>query len=205
VISPAAVTVEPGIQVPFTAEGFDQQSNSLGPVVAVYGIADGTCDGNLCSATTLGDHVVTGSVGESITDTAELTVEQAGLGVGDVEVFLRWTGDADIDLHVTDPGGVTVYFGNTDPVTGGHLDSDIVPGCNPDTPDEVHTEHVYWDEGEAPEGIYTARAHVFTYCGVIVPYSMTIVVNGAVAYVIDGTFTADDEERSQAFPVPTPD
>ncbi|MEX1208974.1 MAG: HYR domain-containing protein [Acidimicrobiia bacterium] len=202
-ISPGGVIVEPGVQVEYTAVGWDEFGNSRGAVVAVYGIADGTCSGNLCSATTTGNHTVTGSVG-LVSDDAVLTVEQAGLGAGDVEVFLRWFGDADLDLHVWDPiGGFgdRVFYGRTTNGTGGQLDADIVPGCNPATSPAGHAEHVFWPQGQAPVGQYTARADVFNLCGVTTDFSMTIVVNGVVTYLVDGTFTTDTAV-DQNFTVP---
>jgi parallel beta-helix repeat protein len=76
VISPASATIGAGGSTTYTAEGFDAGNNSLGDVTSstTFTIAaNGSCSGNVCSATSAGAHTVTGnSAGE--TNTASLTV-----------------------------------------------------------------------------------------------------------------------------------
>ncbi len=76
-----------------------------------------------------------------------------GFGTGDVRATLTWTGDCDLDLHVTDPSGVEIYYGNPSSPTGGQLDVDAIPGSG-DT--GSHIENVFWPTGGAPGGAYRA-------------------------------------------------
>jgi hypothetical protein len=74
------------------------------------------------------------------------------LGTGDVQVTLTWTGDLDLDLHVTDPAGTEIYYGNKTSPSGGELDVDRIPSAGEGGP---HVENVYWPSGGAPTGGYT--------------------------------------------------
>lgn len=56
--------------------------------------------------------------------------ETVVLGTGDVQVTLRWVGTNDLDLHVTDPAGETIYFGNRSSGSDGQLDVDSNAGCS---------------------------------------------------------------------------
>jgi carbohydrate binding protein with CBM4/9 domain len=76
VISPATATISAGGSQAYTAQGFDASNNSLGDVTAftTFSIApDGACTGSVCTATTGGQHTVTGNDGGK-TSTASLTV-----------------------------------------------------------------------------------------------------------------------------------
>jgi hypothetical protein len=81
VISPASATIVAGGSQAYTAEGFDASNNSLGDVTAstTFSIApDGSCTGNVCTATVAGTHTVTGNDAGS-SDTASLSVSAAAL------------------------------------------------------------------------------------------------------------------------------
>lgn len=75
-ISPASATIVAGASQVYTAEGFDAAGRSLGDVTAAttFTIApDGSCSGNLCTATAAGAHTVTGN-DSGTTSTASLQV-----------------------------------------------------------------------------------------------------------------------------------
>src|SRR5207247_2446549 len=75
-ISPASATIPAGGSQTYTAQGFDAVGNSLGDVTSAttFSIApNGSCSANQCSATTTGDHTVTGNDAGK-TSTATLTV-----------------------------------------------------------------------------------------------------------------------------------
>lgn len=78
VIAPSNSTIEPGGSQSYHAEAFDTDGHSMGNVTANTSFSigpDGSCDGNVCTATRPGAHTVTGTyAGDS--DTATLTVEQ---------------------------------------------------------------------------------------------------------------------------------
>ena len=73
VISPSAATVDTGEMQSYTARGYDGYGNLRGNVSASYSIVDGFCEGNQCTSTVPGDHIVTGTHAGK-TDTAVLTV-----------------------------------------------------------------------------------------------------------------------------------
>eukprot|EP01105_Mastigella_eilhardi_P012403 TRINITY_DN2843_c0_g1_i11.p1 TRINITY_DN2843_c0_g1~~TRINITY_DN2843_c0_g1_i11.p1 ORF type:complete len:1046 (-),score=191.94 TRINITY_DN2843_c0_g1_i11:710-3847(-) len=65
---------------------------------------------------------------------------------------------SDVDLHVTDPSGAHIYFGNPT-ANGGTLDLDSNAGCNIDG---VNAENVFYD---APmDGEYTVGAMMYDVC-----------------------------------------
>ncbi|MEP6978345.1 MAG: carbohydrate binding domain-containing protein, partial [Thermoleophilia bacterium] len=75
-ISPATANIGAGGSQAYSAQGFDSFGNSLGDVTssATFSITpDGSCSGNVCTATAAGAHTVTGNDGGK-TSTASLTV-----------------------------------------------------------------------------------------------------------------------------------
>ncbi|MFL5926542.1 MAG: beta strand repeat-containing protein, partial [Gaiellaceae bacterium] len=77
VISPNSATIAAGDSQTYTAEAFDASNNSLGDITGstTFTIApDGSCTGNVCTATTTGAHTVTGTVvGKSSTAALSVT------------------------------------------------------------------------------------------------------------------------------------
>jgi len=76
VLSPASATVAAGGSQTYTAQGFDASNNSLGDVTASTAFSigpNGSCSGNVCTATTAGAHTVTGN-DSGKTATASLSV-----------------------------------------------------------------------------------------------------------------------------------
>ena len=62
------------------------------------------------------------------------------LGTGDVQATLSWDHEADMDLHLFDPDGEEIYYGNDTSASGGTLDHDANVGCG--LPDAV--ENIFW-------------------------------------------------------------
>ena len=67
-------------------------------------------------------------------------------GTGDVTVTLTWDTEADLDLHVTDPNGETIYWAADHSASGYELDVDDQNGFGP--------ENIFWPAGGAPGGEY---------------------------------------------------
>ncbi|MDR1259042.1 MAG: hypothetical protein LBK65_07190 [Tannerellaceae bacterium] len=65
-------------------------------------------------------------------------------GFGEIKVTLTWDFVADVDLHVIEPSGHRIYFGDKYSLTGGFLDFDNTVAYGP--------ENIYWED--APEGTY---------------------------------------------------
>ena len=102
-------------------------------------------------------------------------------GTGDVSFRLRWEGEADLDLHVLDPGGratsaLSAFSVPQSPaVEAQMIDGRLVatpelgePGvldidCNaaPDRICQRPIENVYWPTGSAPIGTYSVWVELF--------------------------------------------
>jgi uncharacterized protein YfaP (DUF2135 family) len=108
------------------------------------------------------------------------------LGTGDVQATLRWTGDADLDLHVIDPEGVEIYFDNAGSPSGGTLDVDMVPTCG--ATDSSNVENVFWPEGESIPGVYQAFVvHYEGSCGQPGTFELELKIDGEVVARDSGT------------------
>jgi parallel beta-helix repeat protein len=80
VISPSSATIAAGGSQAYTAQGFDSSGNSFDVTASTtFSISpDGSCSGNVCTATAAGPHTVTGNDAGAI-DTASLSVTAAAL------------------------------------------------------------------------------------------------------------------------------
>jgi hypothetical protein len=114
------------------------------------------------------------------------------LGAGDVEVTLTMSHATDLDLYVTDPTGVTIYYGNTNAGTsGGRLDLDANAACSSNM--GVNNEHVFWSQGGAPSGTYRVHvAHWRNCVGHAVTYRVTVRACGETV-VLSGGFTGEGQ------------
>jgi hypothetical protein len=125
-------------------------------------------------------------------------VSQPDVGTGDVQINLSWTSEADLDLHVIEPDGTEIYFGNRGPTsTGGQLDVDSNVGCS----DDGSVENVFWPPGEAPSGDYTVQVVGFSVegCGGG-DFTLTIEVSGQEQQVESGS-VGEDEAAEFSFSV----
>lgn len=117
--------------------------------------------------------------------TRELSV--VAVGSGDVEVTLTMTEATDLDLYVTDPAGVTIFYANTQSVSGGRLDLDANAACSRNV--GVDNEHTYWPRGGAPVGTYRVNVAHYESCiqGRPVDYRVTVSACGETV-VLSGRF-----------------
>jgi hypothetical protein len=116
------------------------------------------------------------------------------LGTGDVQVTLRWQGDADLDLHVLDPGGEEIWFQSPQSSSGGILDVDANGNCegvrNP-------IENIYWPKGQAPSGDYSVAVIYYQACGRTEPtdYEVTVTLDGKVIDDVHAEITSVGENH----------
>lgn len=78
---------------------------------------------------------------------------------GELQVSLTWNVDSDTDLHVVEPSGEEIYYGNDESQMGGKLDIDSNAGCSIDG---VRAESISWDN--APSGHYVVRVDLWDSC-----------------------------------------
>lgn len=135
---------------------------------------------------------------------------------GDVSFRLRWTGEADLDLHVVDPNDrhTGVPLGLNDPSPGALIraaeemaardreDPDAPKGildvdCNasPDAMCPRPIENVFWPVGTAPEGRYEVWIHLFQKLGddTEVPFTLEVRRGERVVETFSGQ--VDDSSR----------
>ena len=87
---------------------------------------------------------------------------------GNMVFTLRWSGPANMDLHVIEPSGEHIYFGHLTSTTGGTLAADVIPLCTSGATVE-HVEQVTWPANASPDGTYQVYVDAFGTCGGDVP------------------------------------
>ena len=123
----------------------------------------------------------------NVVDSGPGSGDDVVLGTGNVQFTLRWDGDADLDLHVRDPDGTELFFENPTSSSGGELDVDACAGgC---VPGEERVENVFWPDGEAPAGTYTAW--VVNYSGEDASYDLEARVDGDVVSTDSGRLVGE--------------
>lgn len=101
------------------------------------------------------------SSGGAVGTPAVLSSRVTSVGTGDVQISLSWDRNSDADLHVVDPSGEEIYWGNRRSASGGKLDLDSNSGCNIDG---QRNENITWATGTAPRGTYTVRVDLWGAC-----------------------------------------
>lgn len=118
---------------------------------------------------------------------ASQTAEVVEVGTGDVQVSVAWDVPSDVDLHVVEPSGEEIYYGNRTSATGGQLDLDSNAGCGGQ---DVRNEHITWPDGPAPSGEYVVRVNYWSACGQPeTNWVVTVRVTGQATRTFQGTFT----------------
>ena len=84
-------------------------------------------------------------------------MEEPVIHTGDVQVLLEWESIDDLDLHVTDPAGETIFFEHRNSASGGELDVD----ANASRLFLHPKENVYWPENGAPQGRYRVKVVLY--------------------------------------------
>lgn len=82
-------------------------------------------------------------------------------GSGDLQVSVTWDNAADVDLHVTEPGGDIIYWAEPSSAAGGALDVDSNESC---VLDGGQAENIVYSNG-APDGEFTAKVRMYADCG----------------------------------------
>lgn len=93
---------------------------------------------------------------------SSLNVHAIQAAGGDIQVSVTWNSDADVDLHVIEPGGNEIYYGNPTSGSGGELDIDANAACSVSG---LTQENIGWAPGEATTGTYTVRVDYWDACG----------------------------------------
>jgi hypothetical protein len=143
-----------------------------------------------------------GNFGEPSTQilTAQGATPLEPLPSGDLVITLTWTNDSNLDLHVIDPAGQDLYWGNqsTEPPppavvpdggSFGTIDYDSNANCDDDGLDR---EDAVW-KGPPPSGQYTVRVDAASLCGNPDAYwTVTATLDGKVVGEAQGTAVEAD-------------
>ncbi len=126
------------------------------------------------------------------------------LGSGDISFQLTWTygggGEGpDLDLHVTNPNGYHIYYGNKTSPDGGSLDADDLGACGDG--DGGGPENIFWQNGRAPSGRYNYAVNWYGACGSYTSASFTlrVRVNGNLVDTKTGTISGGTQEFSYIY------
>jgi hypothetical protein len=118
---------------------------------------------------------------------SEQNVRVIRVGTGDVQISVAWTGASDVDLHVFDPTGEHIYYGDRQSASGGQLDLDSNPACNLDN---KNNENIVWPTGAAPAGEYRVEVAYFDDCGVEKSdWVVTVLMKGQAPRTFSGRFS----------------
>jgi hypothetical protein len=116
----------------------------------------------------------------------EQTLRVVRAGNGDFQASVAWTGASDVDLHVFDPNGEHVYYGNRIATTGGNLDIDSNAACSIDN---TNVENIFWPLNTAPAGQYRVELHYYADCGVPrSDWAVTVLLKGQAPFITTGSF-----------------
>jgi hypothetical protein len=116
----------------------------------------------------------------------KFTFNALSVGTGDIQVTVNWDTEADVDLHVVDPGSQEIYWASRTSASGGELDLDSNAACNGDG---VSNENITWDSGMAPNGTYTVRVDYWSACQAAETNYTVLINNGGDVSITHGTFT----------------
>lgn len=98
------------------------------------------------------------------------------VGGGDVQITVTWDNNADVDLHVYEPNGTHIWYGDRGPTsTGGQLDIDSNWICGTNL---LYAENVFWPEGNSPTGTYTVQIQRTTSCDFTANWHLIVQVDG---------------------------
>jgi hypothetical protein len=114
------------------------------------------------------------------------------VGSGDVQVSVSWSDSSDVDLHVIDPNGDEIFYGQKSSPSGGNLDLDSNAACSRNSDNTFKSnENVVWPLGGGAHGTYTVKLAYWSACGVTAPteYVITVAVVGSAPQFFTGSFT----------------
>lgn len=96
-----------------------------------------------------------------VADSIKERVKKAGGNVeGDIRVSLSWSNHDDLDIHVVEPNGNKIYYGNKrSRTTNGFLDVDMNAGGRMS---RTPVENIVWDKIPNLNGVYKVQVNNYT-------------------------------------------
>ena len=146
--------------------------------------------------------LLAGGSGSSVGGSTAVPVTLTSVGTGDVQVSITWDVDSDVDLHVTDPAGEEIYYGNPTSASGGQLDLDSNAGC---ALDHKRAENITWPAGKAPSGRYYVLVDYWDACSQAETHDvLTINQKGKPPVTIVNALTGPGDQGGQCSPQSQP-
>ncbi len=117
------------------------------------------------------------------TDTLPSNLANLNLPDGDIEVYLTWETNADLQLLVRDPAGQAIFDDQPRSTSGGLLAADGNVGCQ--VSEGTAVSYIYWPLGLLRPGVYETEVWFQSQCGDTTPpeFTLTIVIDGEVVAV----------------------
>lgn len=113
---------------------------------------------------------------------------------GQLEITLNWDDHADLDLHVTDPFGETIYYFHPSSISGGSLKEDV------ECTTVAGTEKITYPGGSAASGTYVLSVHYFRSCNSGKPVHWRITANAdGRSQSLEGTVSPGEYHRAAEF------
>lgn len=120
---------------------------------------------------------------------SSIPIQKLAAASGEVQVSVSWDARSDVDLHVVDPSGQEIYYGNPTSSSGGQLDLDSNASC---TIDGKNNENINWTR--APAGTYRVLVDYWSGCGVAQTNYIVTVRNGGRTETFRGSFTGAGDQ-----------
>jgi hypothetical protein len=95
-----------------------------------------------------------------------IAVHKIAAGTGKLQISCSWDKLDDVDLHLVEPNGEEIYYGNSTSANGGDLDVDSNAGC---TVDGINNENITYKDstGVTTEaGMYIVRVDLWSACDI---------------------------------------
>lgn len=117
---------------------------------------------------------------------------RSDVAAGVVQVSVSWDTPSDVDLHVFEPNGEEIFFGNPLSETGGELDIDSNAACSIDN---INQENITWTTTTPPSGTYTVVVRWWSNCNIDdTVYIVTVQTRGETQ-VFTGLLAGDNDEH----------
>lgn len=128
----------------------------------------------------------------NVSGTWSSEVHLLAVGTGALQVSLSFDQDKDVDLHLFEPNGEHIYYGNSMSENGGELDLDSNAGCGIDG---INNENITYDEDAYVEpGQYTVYVDMWSNCSpqeYPTNWVLSVFYGGALLGTRTGTFAVD--------------
>jgi hypothetical protein len=123
-----------------------------------------------------------GAVGAVLDVEADVLAEET---TGSLQVTATWDAPSDVDLHLVEPNGFEIFWGQSTSPAGGQLNVDSNPLC---AIDNINTENISYPNNQAPAGLYIVRLDYFLACNQARTNFVVTVNNGGQRSTFTGFF-----------------